>query len=117
MGLRRLLLGDPERDTGFILENIVYLELIRRGFLVQIGKFDDREIDFIAQSGGEKIYYQVAATVLENATFEREFEPLRKIKDNYPKFVLSMDELSMGDGGIRQVNIIEILLGGTPAVL
>lgn len=115
MGLRRLLLGDPDRNIGFILENIVYLELIRRGFLVQIGKVDDLEIDFIAQSGSEKIYYQVAATVLDPVTFEREFEPLRKIKDNYPKFVLSMDELAMESDGIRQVNIIEFLLEGRTA--
>ena len=110
ISLRHLLLGERNRDIGRILENIVYLELIRRGFNVSIGKVGDKEVDFIATAGDKKVYYQVAASVLDPATFEREFEPLRVIRDHYPKFVLTMDELPTGDNGIQQVNIIDFLL-------
>jgi len=110
MSLRRLLLGDKNTDVGHILENIVYLELLRRGYTVNIGKVEDKEIDFIAVIGGDKIYYQVAASILDPATFSREIAPLKKVPDHYPKFILSMDELPMGEDGIKQVNIIDFLL-------
>ncbi|KLU63435.1 hypothetical protein CEB3_c01980 [Peptococcaceae bacterium CEB3] len=110
VGLRRLLLGDKNADIGHILENIVYLELLRRGCTVNIGKVEDKEIDFIAASGGDKIYYQVAASVLDPATFAREIAPLKKVTNHYPKFILSMDELPMGEDGIKQVNIVDFLL-------
>ena len=110
ISLRRLLLGDKNTDIGHILENIVYLELIRRGYAVTIGKVDDKEIDFIAETGGDKIYYQVSASVLDPATFAREIEPLKKANDHYPKFILSMDEMPMGEDGIKQVNIVDFLL-------
>ena len=110
VGLRVMLLGDKNADIGHILENIVYLELIRRGYTVSIGKVGDKEIDFIAMNGGDKLYYQVAASILDPATFEREITPLQKIADHYPKFILSMDELPMSEDGIKQVNIIDFLL-------
>ncbi|MFZ3132480.1 MAG: ATP-binding protein [Desulfosporosinus sp.] len=110
VSLRRLLLGDKNTDIGHILENIVYLELLRRGYTVNIGKVEDKEIDFIAVIGGDKIYYQVAASILDPATFEREIAPLKKVPDHYPKFILSMDEFPMGEDGIKQVNIIDFLL-------
>jgi predicted AAA+ superfamily ATPase len=110
ISLRRLLLGDKNIDIGHILENIVYLELIRRGYAVTIGKVDDKEIDFIAETGGNKIYYQVSASILDPATFAREIEPLKKANDHYPKFILSMDEMPMGEDGIKQVNIVDFLL-------
>lgn len=111
VGLRKLLLGSKNTDIGHILENIVYLELIRRGFAVSIGKIDDLEIDFIAEKDGNKEYYQVSASVLDPATFEREITPLRKISDNYPKYIITMDEFSSNNEGIRQVNVIDFLLG------
>ncbi|MDD3305803.1 MAG: ATP-binding protein [Acetobacterium sp.] len=111
IGLRRMLLGDKNADIGHILENIVYLELLRRGYTVDIGKVDDKEIDFIATIGGDKVYYQVSATILDPATFEREIAPLKKVADHYPKFIISMDELPMDEDGIKQVNIIDFLLG------
>ncbi|MGV8907253.1 MAG: ATP-binding protein [Acetobacterium sp.] len=111
IGLRRMLLGDKNADIGHILENIVYLELLRRGYTVDIGKVDDKEIDFIAMTGGDKVYYQVSASILDPATFEREITPLKKVADHYPKFILSMDELSMDNDGIKQVNIVDFLLG------
>jgi len=110
IGLRRMLLGDKNADIGHILENIVYLELLRRGYTVDIGKVDDKEIDFIATIGGDKIYYQVSASILDPTTFEREIAPLKKVSDHYPKFILSMDELPMDDDGIKQVNIVDFLL-------
>lgn len=110
LGFRNMLLGERTIDIGHILENLVYLELKRRGFQISIGKIDDLEIDFIAQAGDEKIYYQVAASIMDPAAYEREFAPLKKIKDNYPKFVLTMDDLPMGESGIMQQNIIDFLL-------
>ena len=110
IGLRRMLLGDKNTDIGHILENIIYLELLRRGYTVDIGKVDNKEIDFIAMVGGDKIYYQVAASILDPSTFEREIAPLKKVNDHYSKFILSMDELPMGDAGIKQINILDFLL-------
>ena len=110
IGLRRMLLGDKNADIGHILENIVYLELLRRGFTVDIGKVDDKEIDFIGMIGGDKVYYQVSATILDPATFAREIAPLKKVTDHYPKFIISMDELPMDEDGIKQINIIDFLL-------
>jgi len=110
MSFRHLLLGDSNRDVGRVLENIVYFELLRRGNTVKIGKVGDREVDFVATVGQQRVYYQVAASVLDPVTFEREFAPLRTIKDNYPKFVLTMDDLPAELDGIKQVNIIDWLL-------
>lgn len=110
VGLRRLLLGDKNRDIGHILENIVYLELIRRGFKVSIGKVGELEIDFVAEIGGEKIYYQVSASVLDSVTFEREITPLKRVNDNYPKFIITMDEIPMNEDGIKIINIVDFLM-------
>lgn len=110
ISLRNLLIGEQSRDVGRVLENIVYLELIRRGYKVYIGKLDDLEVDFIAQKGEERQYYQVAAGILDENTYEREFAPLRKIKDHFPKFVLTMDHFPMGENGIVQENIVSFLL-------
>ena len=110
VGLRHLLLGERNRDVGRILENIVYLELIRRGYDVRVGKVGEKEIDFVASLGDKRIYYQVAASVLDPNTFEREFAPLRDVRDNYPKFVLTMDDLPSGQDGIEQMNIVDFLL-------
>lgn len=110
LGLRRMLLGDSAADLGHVLENIVYLELIRRGYRVMIGKVGDLEIDFVASKGGEKIYYQVTASAADPATFAREIAPLKAIKDNYPKYILSLDELPMQEEGIKQINIMDFLL-------
>ena len=110
-GLRTLLLGNKNSDIGHILENIVYLELVRRGYSVSIGKVGELEIDFIAEKSGSKAYYQVSASVLDPVTFEREITPLRRVQDNYPKFIITMDEISSDNEGIRQVNVIDFLLG------
>lgn len=109
-GLRRMLLGDRNADIGHVLENIVYLELLRRGFEVYIGKVGELEVDFVAEKAGDRIYYQVSASVLDPSTFKREIEPLKKINDHYPKFMITMDEVPMGEDGIKQINIIDFLL-------
>ena len=108
--IRTFLLGESARDIGHVLENIVYLELLRRGWRVSIGKMNTLEVDFVATRGDELEYFQVAASVMDEATFEREFAPLRMIHDHYPKTVLTMDALPMVENGIRQKNIIDFLL-------
>ena len=110
LGFRAFALGDRQYNIGFVLENIVYLELLRRGYKVNIGKLDSLEVDFIAYKDNEKTYYQVSASVLDPNTFEREIAPLKKINDNYKKVILTLDELPMNYEGIHQVNIIDWLL-------
>lgn len=109
-GIRWLLLGNRGRDIGHVLENLVYLELLRRGFRVFVGKFGDSEVDFVAEKGGRRNYYQVSASILDPATYERELAPLERIRDNYPKYILTLDTLPMEDEGIRQVNLLDFLL-------
>lgn len=111
IGLRQALLGFKEADISGILENIVFLELKQRGYKVYIGKLDDNEIDFIAEKQNEKKYIQVAYLLSSPETIEREFSVLKKIPDNYPKIVVSMDTLFGSDfEGIKRVNIIDFLL-------
>lgn len=110
IGLRNYLLGVRNRDRGHILENIVYLELLRRGYDVAIGKLDDSEIDFIATNTTEKLYIQVTESMLSEDVRKRELAPLEKIKDNYEKIILSMDEEQTSYEGIKQINVIKWLL-------
>ncbi len=111
IGLRYFLLGSKALDTGHILENVIYLELIRRGYSVYIGKVNDLEVDFIAMNSNELIYYQVAATVREESTLARELKPFKKIKDNYPKFLLTLDDDPETDyNGIRKKNALKFLV-------
>ncbi len=111
IGLRHALLGFREGDISQILENVVYLELIRRGYSVAIGKLTDREVDFIASREGEKLYIQVAYLLASEQTTLREFSPLLAIPDNYPKVVLSMDPLFGDDHqGIRRMRLVDFLL-------
>jgi len=112
-GIRNLLLAESSAEFGHLLENIVYLELLRRGYRVNIGKMAEKEVDFVAGTSDGMIYYQVSATVLDENTLKRELGPLEKIKDNHPKILLTMDEIGAGANyqGIKQVNILEWLLG------
>ena len=109
IGLRKLLINKKHSDIGHILENIVYLELIRRGYTVYIGKIGDLEIDFIAERNNEREYYQVSATILDENTFKREIMPLKKVKDNFQKFIISMDEINLSEDGIKHINILDFL--------
>jgi uncharacterized protein len=111
MGIRNQLTGLRDSDYGHLLENIIYLELLRRGYEVTIGKIGALEVDFVATKTNEKLYYQVSATILDKDTLERELRPLLAIKDNYPKYILTMDQTIFDDySGIKVQNIIHFLL-------
>lgn len=111
IGIRNRLTGLRNTDYGHVLENIVYLELLRRGYEVTIGKIGSLEVDFVASKTNEKIYYQVSATIMDEKTRVRELRPLESISDNYPKYILTMDQTVFNDySGIRVKNIIDFLL-------
>lgn len=110
LGLRHALLGYRTTDIGKILENIVYLHLVVAGYQVRIGKFQNKEIDFVCSRGDEKIYVQVAYLIADEATAKREFGNLELIYDNYPKFVVTLDETAGGNvAGIKHVHIREFI--------
>ena len=111
LGFRNMLLGYRDVDRGHILENVVFLELLRRDYRVSIGKIGETEVDFIAEKPDEKLYIQVTETMSGEATRERELRPLRLINDNYEKIVLSMDKSFIKSyEGIKAINIIDFLL-------
>ena len=112
IGLRRVLLGSKAMDVGHILENIVYLELLRRGYNVYVGKVNDLEIDFVASNERGQVYYQVSATVRNEKVLHRELAPLQQLSDNYPKYILTLDNDPEADyEGIRRINALEWLVG------
>ncbi|MBO5523476.1 MAG: ATP-binding protein [Roseburia sp.] len=113
IGMRNFLLGQKGADQGHLLENIIYLELIRRGYQVYVGAMPDGEVDFVAMNADAIEYYQVSATVLDSDTLQRELNPLRKIADHYPKYLLTLDEIGANSNyeGIRQLNALDWLLG------
>lgn len=117
IGLRYYMLGQGSgKDMGHILENVVYFELLRRGYEVYIGKYDDLEVDFVAKNSENTIYYQVALTTRESASdnngvLERELAPLKKISDNYPKYILTLDDdLDADFDGIKKINVLDWLI-------
>lgn len=111
IGLRFFLLGRKNLDTGHLVENVVYLELLRRGYDVSIGKMDEYEVDFVAVSQEGTQYIQVAASVRDENTLLRELRPLQRIHDHYPKFILTLDDDPDADyDGIRRVNALEWLI-------
>jgi predicted AAA+ superfamily ATPase len=111
IGIRHAALSYREADISGLLENMVFLELKRRNFKIFIGKLGEKEIDFIAEKAGKRVYLQVAYLLESPLTIEREFYPLKQIKDNYPKYVLSMDRFLKKDfEGITRLNIIDFLL-------
>ena len=110
--MRYMLLGTSGTDVGHILENIVYLELIRRGYEVFVGKIDDLEVDFYVRGQGGIQYIQVAASVRDENTLARELASLKRIADNYSKVILTLDEDPDADyEGIRRINALEWLMG------
>lgn len=111
LGLRNHILPRREYDLGFSLENVVYFELLRRGYKVMIGKLGNTEVDFVAERQGEYTYFQVTADMSAQETFEREMRPLKLIRDNYEKIVLTADHLTAGNyNGIRVKNLTDWLL-------
>ena len=112
IGLRNYLLGFRNRDSGHAIENVVYFELLRRGYDVAIGKVDTAEVDFIATKTDEKLYVQVTESMVSEEVRRRELAPLQKIRDNYEKIVLSMDTgLDSSYDGIKSLNLFQWLLG------
>ena len=112
VGLRRMLLGGRSFDAGRLLENVVYLELLRRQKSVYIGKIDNLEVDFVAIDENDIVYYQVAATVRNEATLKRELSSLQQINDQYPKYILTLDEDPEADyDGIKRINALKWLMG------
>ena len=112
MGMRKVLLGSKAMDAGHILENVVYLELLRRGYDVYIGKVDDLEVDFVAMDDKGMTYYQVSATVRDEKTLKRELASLQSISDHYQKILLTLDDdPEMEYAGIRKINALDWLLG------
>ncbi|MDR1418490.1 MAG: ATP-binding protein [Endomicrobium sp.] len=111
IGLRYYLLNNTTRDFGHILENIVYLELLHRGYKISIGKIGKKEVDFVAQNiDGRVEYYQVSQSMMDPKTFDREIIPLDNIKDHNPKFLLTMDYADLSHNGIRQINLLNWLM-------
>lgn len=113
IGLRNFLLGFRNRDSGHAIENVVYFELLRRGYDVAIGKIDNQEVDFIATTADDKLYIQVTESMQSEEVRKRELSPLQKIRDNYEKMVISLEPgLDSSYDGIKSLNLIDWLLGG-----
>ena len=112
LGLRQMILGNRNIDMGHILENVIYLELLRRKGNVYVGQFDKNEIDFVIVNSNEIEYYQVALTVLDENTLKRELDTFKNIKDNYPKYLITLDDVMVNTDydGIKVVNALEWLL-------
>ena len=108
-GLREAVFGGNMKDINLILENIVYMELLRRGYTVTVGKIGSREIDFVGQKQHEKLYVQVCYLLASDETIQREFGVYASVPDNFPKYVVSMDELDMSRDGIKHRNIRDFL--------
>lgn len=112
IGLRNMQLGIRPNDFGHILENVVYLELRRRGWQIFVGRIGQQEIDFVCQQGGATEYYQVALTVREEGTLQRELAPLKSVRDNYSKYLLTLDNDPVSSyGGIQKRYVLDWLLG------
>ena len=110
LGIRYAMLGYSSNDISQMLENVIYMELLRRGFKVYVGKEGEREVDFVAVKGNEKFYLQVTYLLASEEVLEREYKPLTQIDDNYRKMVISLDKISRGSvGGIEWMNLIDFL--------
>lgn len=108
-GIREAVFGGNMRDINMVLENIVHMELLRRGYKVTVGRYGEREIDFVCHLRGEKLYVQVAYLLATEDTITREFSAYDLIRDNYPKYVVTMDEVDMSRNGIKHKNIRDFL--------
>ncbi|AMK16260.1 ATP-binding protein [Methanobrevibacter olleyae] len=113
LGFRQVMIGHNQRDITRVIENIVYIELLRKGYNINIGKFGDLEIDFVCKKQSNIIYVQVSYLLASDETIEREFALLNKIKDNYPKYIITMDDADMSNNGIKHLNLVDFLLGNS----
>lgn len=110
LGFRQAIIENNQRDITRVIENIVYLELLRRGYEITIGKVDNLEVDFVCKKQNRPIYIQVSYLLSSEETIERELKPLKNISDNYPKYVITMDEVNMSHDGIEHLNLIDFLI-------
>lgn len=110
LGFRQAIIENNQRDITRVIENIVYLELLRRGYEITIGKVDNLEVDFVCKKQNRPIYIQVSYLLSSEETIERELKPLMNISDNYPKYVITMDEVNMSHDGIEHLNLIDFLI-------
>ena len=110
LGFREVIIGNNQRDITRVIENIVYMELLRRGYEITIGKVDNLEVDFVCRKHDKPIYIQVSYLLASEDTVEREFRPLMGISDNYPKYVITMDDVNMSHEGIEHVNLVDFLV-------
>lgn len=109
-GIREAVFGGNMKDINLVMENIVYMELMRRGYTVTVGKTGDKEIDFVCEDQGNKLYIQVAYLLASTDTIEREFGVYDRVRDNFPKYVITLDEFDMSRNGIKHRNIRDFLL-------
>lgn len=109
IGFYNLLITDENKDRCFILENIIFLDLIRRGYEITIGNINQNDVDFVCKKRRNKIYVQVSESLLDEKTRKREFKPLLMIQDNYLKYILTMDNYDFSQEGIKHMNIIDFL--------
>lgn len=109
-GVREAVYGGNMKDINLVLENVVYMELLRRGYSVTVGKVSDKEIDFVCEDHGKKLYVQVSYLLASEETIQREFGAFAGVRDNFPKYVVTMDELDMSRDGIKHRNIRDFLL-------
>lgn len=110
LGIRNHILPRKNYDLGFSLENIVYFELLRRGYKVAVGRYQETEVDFVAENQGTLLYVQVTADMTAKETFDREMRPLYAIRDNYEKMVLTLDKLTLGNyDGIKVRHVLDWL--------
>ncbi|MGN0295359.1 MAG: ATP-binding protein [Lachnospiraceae bacterium] len=112
-GIREAVFGGNRKDINLVLENIVYMELLRRGYTVTVGRVSDKEIDFVCEDHGRKMYVQVAYLLASEDTISREFGVFDHVRDNFPKYVVTLDEFDMSRNGIRHCNIRDFLLAET----
>lgn len=108
-GIREAVLGGNMRDINLILENIVFMELLRRGYAVTVGKSGEKEVDFITAKKDQRLYVQVSYLLASEETIQREFGVYDSIRDNFPKYVITMDELDFSRNGIKYRNIKDFL--------
>lgn len=111
-GVREAVFGGNMKDINLVLENIVYMELLRRGYKVTVGRIADKEIDFVCEDKGNKLYVQVAYLLASEDTIRREFGAFASVRDNFPKYVVTLDEFDMSRDGIKHRNIRDFLLQG-----
>ena len=113
LGIRNQLIGFRGGNIGHVIENLVFLELLRRGYTISTGLYNSLEVDFVATKGADIRYYQVSLSVMDEKVLQRETAPFYKINDNYPKYLITMDPIPLTDNGIIHQNLFDFFLENT----